>query len=189
MHAIHVAEGVVLGKRGVGESHTLAYVLTEELGLVRARAQSARAEKSKLRFGLEPLTLGRFSFVRGRSEWRLVGVERVSTALGAPLCGRTAMGRVSRLLLRLVHGEEPATLYRTVEEGFAALKEASALEAEALECVLVLRILAELGYVARTSELEEFLDSAYDPALALRAAAARASLVRTINESLHATGL
>ena len=59
MHEKYITEGIVLGKRGVGEANTLVFILTELQGLVRAKATSARREASKLRYGLEPLSRGR----------------------------------------------------------------------------------------------------------------------------------
>ena len=205
MHKIIVTEGIVLQKRGVGEANLLATFLTRELGLVRASARSARAERSKLRYGLEPLTLGRFSFVRGKHEWRLVGAERVSREfLMAPAPRTRALGRIARLLLRLVQGEEPLPeLYKTVAEGFEYLPRATGEpEAESIECVLVLRILAHLGYLPQTSELRPFLErdfparttgfvrsGGFSPEFFAEAARSRALLIRAINESLGATGL
>src|SRR3989344_164867 len=78
MHQLHVCGGVVLGKRGVGEANVLVFILTSELGLVRAMARSARAESSKLRYVLESFTHARFTLLRGKNEWKLVGVEQAS---------------------------------------------------------------------------------------------------------------
>ncbi len=218
MHNIVATEGLVLGKRGVGEANVLVALLTKKLGLVRASAKSARLAKSKLRYGLEPLTMGRFSLVRGKWEWKVTG----AAAAARPAAGRAAlpaMGRVSRLLLRLVNGEEAnPELYRTVVEGFNCLsanlpsERSSVLLArphsmsgqgearpfrlegspseEYVEIVLVLRILAHLGYLPNTQELAPFLEADFF-SLEMAAAAARskAMLVRAINESLGATGL
>ena len=72
MAKLIVTEGIVLGKRGAGEANTVVIILTETLGLLRAAARSARRERSKLRYGLEPFTIARFSFVRGKNEWKLI---------------------------------------------------------------------------------------------------------------------
>ncbi len=193
MHKIIVTEGIVLQKRGVGEANTRGAFLTRDLGLVRASARSARVEHSKLRYGLEPLTLGRFSFVRGKHEWRLVGAERVSrTHLASPPERAGALGRIARLLLRLVQGEEPLPeLYKTVAEGFEYLPRAESLaDAEAIECVLVLRILSHLGYLPHTPEIAPFVETDFfSLELAASAARSRTLLVRAINHSLGATGL
>lgn len=192
MHKIFVTEGVVLGKRGVGEAHTLVSILTYELGLIRVKATSARAEASKLRYGLEALSVGRYSMVRGKAEWKLTGVENISHEL---LLGdrdrRTRSGKIAKLLLRLIHGEErvPA-LYKTVVEGLGAIaRSASAADAEAIETVLVLRVLAHLGYLPHTQALSQFIEGEYSLELAAHALNSRSLLVRAINESLTATGL
>lgn len=193
MHKIHITEGLVLGKRGVGEGSTFVALLTKDIGLVHARAQSARAEKSKLRYGLEPLTLARFSLVRGKQLWRLVGVEAVSREfVAAAEARRKAFGRMSKLLLRLLTGEEPqSTLFVSVKEGFLSLTNAtSESDAEALECVLVLRILAHLGYLPERPELRRFTaNNLFSLEIAAEAARSRALLIKAINESLSATGL
>jgi DNA repair protein RecO len=192
MYDVLVSEGIVLGKRGVGEANILVSILTRNLGLIRARAQSARAEQSKLRYGLEPLTHGTFSFVRGKNEWRLVGVEKATTLLGKNVLSRKAQGRVTRLLSRLIHGEESLlALYTTVSEGLAYLARVQEKEEiESVECVLVLRILSHLGYLPQTPALAPFVESDFfSLELAHEAARSRRVLIRAINESLNATGL
>lgn len=192
MHKIFATEGLVLQKRGVGEAHTLVSILTHELGLVRARATSARVEHSKLRYGLETLSRARYALVRGKHDWKLTGVEQVSHELSrAPLDRRQREAKIAKLLMRLIHGEErvPA-LYKTVVEGLSAIAKAPTQDdAEATETVLVLRVLAHLGYLPRTQALEPFIEGAYSIELSAEALKSRALLVRAINESLTATGL
>ena len=191
MHEKHITEGIVLGKRAVGEANTLVFVLTRELGLVRAKATSARREASKLRYGLEPLSQGRYSFVKGRSEWRLTGVDAVSRdLLAASPAQHKRLGQVSRLLLRLVLGAQHSPeLYKTVEDGFKTLSRVET-DADSIECVLVLRILAHLGYLPELPALAPFVQSdQFTPELAAQAAASRRLLIKLINDSLQATGL
>jgi DNA repair protein RecO len=188
MHEVVISEGLVLSKRPVREADTLVQLFTPS-GLLRAKATSARAEKSKLRYGLEPLTLARYSLVHGRHEWRLTGVTGVSRRFigGAP-AQRAACARISKLLTRLIHGQEASPqLYQTVIEGFDALTSSSSLES--IEVVLVLRILSHLGYLPHSEALAPFIDGGFDVELSAKALEARALLVRTINESLQATGL
>ncbi|MSR70560.1 DNA repair protein RecO [Candidatus Kaiserbacteria bacterium] len=191
MHEKYITEGIVLGKRGVGEANTLVFVLTEQLGLVRAKATSARRESSKLRYGLETLSRGRYTFVRGKNEWRLTGADEVSRdycSATPAQCKR--LGQVSRLLLRLVLGaEHTPELYQTVRKGFESLAHTEH-NADSVECVLVLRILAHLGYLPSLPTLAPFVETdAFTPELAAEAAASRKLLIKLINESLQATGL
>ena len=193
MYKLFVSDGWVLGKRGFGEANALTVILTKEFGLLRAAARSARVEKSKLRYGLEPLTRAHFTFVRGKQEWKLTGVQHVSRALLlAPREARAVAGRASKLLLRLIQGEEPVVeLFKTVDEGFEAVARVQALqEIKSVESGLVLRILAHLGYLPELPALAPFVeDDKFSPELALQAAASRKLLIKLINDSLQATGL
>lgn len=188
-----VSQGLVLGKRGAGESNTVAAILTSELGLIRVAARSARVEASKLRYGLEPFTTARYSFVRGRYEWKLTGVERVSRdCVAESTTRRKQTGKIARLLLRLVNTEDPVPeVYDTVAQGFLQLVHTQDdAEAEALEWVLVLRVLSSLGYLAHHGDLESLLLMELDaPELPATARALKSLVIRSINESLAATGL
>lgn len=193
MYQIYACEGLVLSKRGVGEANILISILTRDLGLVRATARSARVEQSKLRYGLEVLTRARFSFVRGKHEWKLVGVEHVlpRSRQGTVASMQTA-GRITKLLLRLVQGEDVApTLFDSVIDGLEALMRTHTVSVvQSIESILVLKILYHLGYLPHTSELKVFIEGDFFALeLAEEAERSRALLVRTINESLQATGL
>lgn len=179
----------MLHKRGIGEANTLLFVLTQNLGLVRASARSTRVDVSKLRYGLEPLTAARYSFVKGRHEWRLVQVEEPRNAFTRALpAQRTAAGRVSQLLLRLIQGAEHSPLlYKDVTDGFALL--AATPQTAEVEVVLVLRILSHLGYLPEVPALAPFVDSEFSMELSAKALESRSLLVRTINEALKVSGL
>lgn len=183
MHRIYITEGLVLKKRGVGEANALVWILTPDLGLVRASARSARVAPSKLRYGIEVLTVGRYALVKGRYEWRLTGAEAMARLPAVP-----AIGRIAQLLLRLVNGEEPHPgLYKTVAHGFALLAEAT--HPDSVETVVVLRILSHLGYLPETPALSQFVQGDLSVELSAKALESRSLLIKTINESLQATGL
>lgn len=193
MHKLFVSDGLVLQKRGLGEANVLVVILTKDFGLLKAVARSARRETSKLRYGIEPLSIGIYSFIRGKHEWKLTGAERVEPELrGQHLQPkvRQAAGRVSRLILRLIHGEEHnEALYATVVEGLVALARVPQAT-EHIETVLVLRILSHLGYIPHTPELQPFIEQDFfSIELQGEVAASRTLLIKAINESLSATGL
>ncbi len=192
MHKIFITEGIALSKRAAGESNSSISVLTRDMGLLRASAQSARVSKSKLRYGLEPMTRGTFSFVEGKRGWRLVGIIDAKREFSAHASARAAAGRISKLLTRLIHGEEVSSaLFEAVTDGFSLFARASQKEEiESVECVLVLRILHLLGYLPKSAELAPFInDGALSLEMASEAAERRSSLIKAINESLQATGL
>ena len=184
MYQKTTTDGIVCSKRVVGEANLRVAILTRELGLVVASARSARAEASKLRYGLEPLNAARFCLIRGKNEWRVAEAHAVR-----PLRSLRA-GRVAQLVLRLVHGEEKNTqLFNAVAGGLDLLADAEGEGADAVETVLVLRILSHLGYLPQTPALAPFVEGGFSIELSARALESRALLVRAINESLQATGL
>lgn len=192
MYTILATNALVLAKRGVGESGTLVSLFTRERGLLRAMARNARAEHSKLRYVLEPCTAGRFSLVEGAHEWRVTGASHVRSLLPEGLAQRRITGRVQKLLLRLIAGEEAhPELFDVVTEGLEALCKVESEEAaQGVECTLILRSLYALGYLPRTEELAPFLDKDFfDVTLTEEVSRSRKRLVRAINDSLQATGL
>lgn len=191
MYRIYSTEGIVLAKRGAGEAGSSCTLLTRELGLVYATAISARAARSKLKYGIEPLMHGRFSLVHGKSGWRLTAALPERRLLSMFPSARAATGRIARLLVRLIRGEEPApVLFAQVVNGFALLGNVSTKEeVESVECVLVLRVLFELGYLPRTDLLAPFVERGLSLGLAAEAMHSRSLLVRAINDSLQASGL
>jgi DNA repair protein RecO len=187
MHRVFMTEGIVLGKRAAGEENILAAILTRDLGYVRASVRAARRENSKLRYGVEALSRGRYSLIRGKHEWKLTSAMDVSHELIAKETSqRQAVGRVARLLTRLIQGEDPnADLYDTVSQGLLALARGANVEV-----VLVLRILSHLGYLPHKKELEPFIEKDFfSHELESEIAASRTLLIRAINDSLSATGL
>ena len=140
--------------------------------------------------GLDPIQRDWLGAVASLAETGVVEpVRRPGT--DAPAFVRAAAGRVCKLLLRLVHGEEAEPqLYRCVAEGFRVLAEVRTAEgADAAEVVLVLRILHRLGYVPESAELAGFVAEPLHAELLVRAAVVRAVLVRAVNASLEATGM
>jgi hypothetical protein len=133
------------------------------------------------------LTQAKYSFIRGKYEWKLTSALSISHALmPESALGRQAAGRIARLISRLIRGEEPnVALYTTVADGLGALARGADVEA-----VLVLRILSHLGYLPDTPELKPFIEKDFfSMELADRIAVSRSLLIKTINESLGATGL
>ena len=57
------------------------------------------------------------------------------------------------------------------------------------EYVVVLRLLAALGYVAKSGSVEEFLGAEYTAAMLVSAKNRRGDLVRLINDGIGASGL
>jgi len=138
---------IVLAVTPSGEANNVYTLLTRELGIVRAKAQSVRKLASKLRFGLQYLSYGTVDLIRAKDTWRIVGVAGESTLLPADIRHKP-LHRMVSLLQRIVPADERNS------DLYDALVSASDLFAQhqdthhhtAIELLSVARILSLCGY-------------------------------------------
>jgi len=181
-----------------GEASNLYTLLTEDFRLLYARAQGVRLSKSKLRFSLQSFSRARVALVKGKVEWRLVGAQEPThfwkkERLGASAL--TLLGRIFKLIRRLVHGEEKnKQLFAIIGDLTMYLeKERRALSIEEfvrLEIVIVARVLTALGYFTKKELYKKSLEEG-DLALAVSTLSGESekALLRDINEALKETQL
>ena len=209
MYRIYTTEGFVVASRPYGEASATLVLFTEELGLVRVRAQGVREVRSKLRYGVQQLSLSTFSLVRGREVWRLTSVspcvqastdhyttdfrrQRGLTPFSS-FAARALFARVLGLVQRLVHGEEQdRKLFFLLRDTFLFLHEEqlTAVELRQLELLTVLRVLHHLGYVGSAGD--GFAIQPEDKLTRFMLAnisGKEAFLLQTVNASLKATQL
>ncbi len=171
--------GIVLARTAVGEANDSIAILTQEVGLVRARAQGVRKSGAKLAHALTTFTESEVVLVQGKEYWRIAGAVlkenwflRMSRAET-----RTRAARVANLLLRLVAGEtRDSALFEIIRNFFESLVTLSEEKHEQAEILTVLGILAALGL--DTGEIpEEIKEGNYT------------SYIRRINRGIEASGL
>jgi DNA repair protein RecO (recombination protein O) len=148
MRPKYKTRAIVLARNGLGEANLLVTLLTDEVGLVRARAQGVRKSNAKLAPSLTTLAESEVMLVRGAEGWRVAGASLVDnwfTRIGNAECRRRAT-RIVGLYLRLVSGEvvEPR-LFDSLQQFFRALASAPVEEHEAAEILAALELLAALG--------------------------------------------
>lgn len=179
----YATRAIVLARTPIAESALLVTLLTEELGLVRARAEGLRKPGAKLAHALQTFDACEVTLVRGKEGWRLSGAlleEHWFARLDAS--ARSRAGRVNGLLLRLVQGEGGDLALFPLFVGF--LKSLPGLAEDVqdtAEVYAALRLLALLGLDAGTLPSEE--------TLAPLAPDERRALVTRINHGLAASGL
>ena len=160
MHHIYTTKAIIIKSASVGEANKYYFLLTEDLGFVRASAQGVRLEKSKLKGHLQDFCFVKISLVKGKSIWRIVSVE---TERKGDFLNDTnkliAIKNIFSLLLRLLHGEEKnEPLFKTVESFYNFLLDNnfSVSDISNLETIIVLRILYHLGYFKESFDLIDF---------------------------------
>jgi len=196
MHTIYTTEGFILKSANFGEANKYFFIFTKDFGLIKAAAQSVRHLKSKLRYGLEDLSLAQISVVRGREIWRLTSAEKKLNLKDTE--NILLVNRIFSLLLRLLHGEEKNDfLFDSLKEGMNFLTQneinKTKLDSETLanfECIMALRILSALGYIGKLADFEQFVTSPYfTPELMAKMSILKTQAILEINKSLKETHL
>ena len=192
-HHVYQTHAFIVGGVNSGDANRFVDVFTREIGLVRAVAQSARRERSKLRYSLQNYTFGHVSLVRGRDVWRITGAKGDWSAyhdLREHSGKLLLLGRISSLISRLLTGEEKnEELFDAVSECISFLKEASLTERElrGVEYIIVSRMLYRLGYL---SEMHDFLNyGSYTDDMINAVLASEKEFVQEINHALKESQL
>lgn len=84
MYHIHTTPGFIVNARPYGEAGKMLSIFTREFGLITARAQGIRLERSKLRYYAQEYFLGTFSLVKGKEFWRLTSAAPFSLRTFSP---------------------------------------------------------------------------------------------------------
>lgn len=182
-------KGLIINSRPAGEANRFYQIFTADFGLIFVLAQGVRLEKSKLRYHLTNYTLVELELVRGREYWRLVGA-------GQPYPQETKrqttfFHKLALILGRLIHGEGANT------EIFADLIRAEELltlekrgQLADLEIFMMIRLLANLGYLAQDSLTGPIIRAKeFDWAMIGELIGDHPPLIKLINQSLLASGL
>ncbi len=194
MHHIYTTDAIIVKSLPRGEANRMYFLLTKDLGFIRAIAQGVRLGKSKLKGHLEELSLISLSVVKGKEFWRITSAEaRSQFDLLALPDKRAVMQNILSLLLRLVHGEEKNEALFSCIVDFAAFLSQHDLhgdELKSLETLTVLRILSVLGYFKSSAAYLPFSgDTAISDASLAAFLPLRSAAIRDINDALKETSL
>ena len=179
----YVTTALVLARTPLKESAALVTLLTEEFGLVRARAEGLRKPGAKLAHALQTFDRCDVTLVRGKDGWRLAGaILEESWFKRLARSERLRAGRVAGLLLRLVHGEaNDPSLFVLFTEFLETLPDLSEEAQDTAEIMTALRILFVLGL--DVGVLPQV--GLYEPLLPDE----RRQLVMRVNRGIAASGL
>lgn len=195
-HHIYQTDAFILNGINVGDSNRYIDIFTRDMGFVRASAQGARHEKSKLRYSLQNYTYSFFSLVRGREIWRITGASYVHNTfydLAHNNLKNILCTRIFSVLRRLLHGEEKNEfLFEIIVSFIDFLKnnELSSSNLKYLESLVILRILHSLGYISNENRFSEFLeDTNFNMLLLENIGNIEKYAMKEINQALEASHL
>ena len=161
MHHIYTTKALIIKSIPIGEANKYYFLLTEDLGFIRASAQGVRLDKSKLKGHLQDFCLVKISLVKGKDIWRITSVETIECGDFLKNINKLiAIKNIFSLLSRLLAGEEKnEQLFASVESfyNFLLKNELSQNYIKNLETITVLRILYHLGYFKQSFGLSDFV--------------------------------
>ncbi|MBI4121096.1 MAG: DNA repair protein RecO [Parcubacteria group bacterium] len=163
MYTIFHTDAIVLGGNDRGDASRALSLFTREHGLLYAHAQGLRELKSKLRYALQDFSYAHVNLVHGKSGWKVTSALHKSSFLphGEMRARLGAIVRVSKLLRRLLPEEEKnEALYDEILQTFSMIKSTpfSPQYIFNVEVILVMRILALLGYWGDDVRFAPFLE-------------------------------
>ncbi|MEI6843524.1 MAG: recombination protein O N-terminal domain-containing protein [bacterium] len=161
---IYTTNGIILKRTAFAEANVFLHILTEDLGLIVASAQSARLAKSKLSGGLQEYSLVTISCVKGKNGWKVTSVlGRKNIFFNCPQYSQRILAQVGLVLLKMIPGVEPhRDIFETVSSGFEFLPSVPEEKISFFEILIVLRILYHLGYVVSDDRTKTFLQNTSD---------------------------
>lgn len=161
-HDLTITRAFVLRSYDVSEASRMLDLYTEKLGLVSARAQGVRLQKSKMKYSLQPLTHTYVSLIRGKEYYRIVNSQESEdfSKVFKNKKSRMLVARTFNLMSRLISGQEPNKdlfehIYKTFN--FINTKNLSDSQLDNLEVVIDLNILHLLGYLPEGERLKTFV--------------------------------
>lgn len=191
----YTTQAMVLALHPSGEDSRTYVLFTREVGVVYALAKSIRTQRSKLRYALQTHSFVEVTLVRGKEIWRITGAREIRSFYfdGSLSCvQREVVARICSLLRRLIAGEEPnPLLFDKVMRGFEEISRPglSGDRLEGVECVVVLQVLHDLGYVSEPSHITALISSAHIGPSLEHILPMRQELIVHINKGLRAADL
>ncbi|MFH0755111.1 MAG: recombination protein O N-terminal domain-containing protein [bacterium] len=161
MHHIYTVKAIIIKNICFGEANKYYFLLTQDLGFIKASAQGVCLDKSKLKGHLQDFCFVKISLIKGKNIWRIIGVETIEYANFLKNINKLiTIKNIFSLLLRLLHGEEKnESLFYSIESFYFFLikNELSLQNIKNLETITVLRILYHLGYFKKSFSLSNFV--------------------------------
>jgi len=192
---IYTTKGIILRERALKEADKSVKILTKNLGVVNAIATGARKGSSKRSSALTELSLGKFSLVRGKKDWRLTNAELDINVYATLKNNKKLLHSIVQplsLVEKLVQGEEKnKSLYEILEESieFAISNKLTEEEIKYFEIFTVAKLLGELGYLNKEDAGAIFTREKITKELLQTVAKSKTQLIRAINKGIRASGL
>lgn len=193
MYHIYTTDGIVLKRSNFGEANVILYILTRDLGLIIASAQSARLGVSKLRPSLQEYSSSVFSAIKGKNGWKITNaISKKNFFFETPAFAQKFISQISTILVRMMPGEEiHKEIFDVVSTCFEYVQKVPEEDLQNFEILCMIRILYHLGYVSSDESIQKFLSSTseWGDNLLLEIKVNKKILVEKINNGLKESQL
>ncbi len=146
-YGVYHTDMIVLDRIPRDEANVVCTLLTRDLGIIRAQAQSVRKNESKLRYGLQYLSMGTVDVIRAKDMWRIVGADPQTTLLPKDVHHKP-LHRIVKLATRILpHDESIDGLFESLHAAQMMLSaRTEPLHQQVIELITVARLLGLGGY-------------------------------------------
>jgi DNA repair protein RecO len=177
---------IIFGRTPLADASAGVVLLTEEFGLIRARAQGLRKSGAKMAQALQSLSTADITLIKGKDGWRLTGaILESAIAQGMDIEKRLCVGRIFELVKRLVRGEHhDILLYGHIHCFIETLPLLTNEEQDAAECLVALRVLHLLGH-----DGGDLPQSGFETETLAQVRDHRKEYIQRINHALSVSGL
>jgi len=205
MHHIYRTEAIILSSRPSGEAGKYLTALSKDYGVLKIEAAAVRKNDSKLRQSIQDYSVANISFVRGKTGNKLVNASFISNFfydLNQPKLLKS-LTKVFRLIEKMIVDEEKdITVFDLLIETGEILRNKIEISKEdlehkdfleALEIIVVYKILAGLGYVSGNGEynfiISENIDNNLINKVQIFPKKDKENLIRLINQAINESHL
>lgn len=192
-HKYHT-QALLVGVSPRGEKDVSIHLLTEDLGLIVAVSKAARSLRSKHRMSLTEGNLVKASVVRGQEFWRLTNVSFIKSFYSDLQSNKDAlriMWSINTLIRRIVPQDVvPMSLFDIVAGLWQVLPSLNKEEAYSAECIALLNIVHDLGYLGEDPKWQKFIGKyEYESELLHEMGSIRKEAIVVINNSIQMSHL
>jgi len=166
MYQIYTTKTLIIESRNFGETNKLYFLLTRDLGLIKATAQGVCKIQSKQKFGLQTLSFSKISLVKGKDIWKITSAisgENVFSSFRGEKEKLNIFIRIVSLIRKILSEEEKEPIFfDAVLSIFRFLKSVSINDRDKLssaELLTVMKILHAAGYLGENKNFKNLLDT------------------------------
>ncbi len=177
-----------------GDDSKRLRIFTQDFGLVGIKAQGARKSLSKLRLGVQDFSYGTFSIIKGKTGWKLVS-SNIENNFYEDLKFSKNRLSIAINILNFVNKnigveEENSALFEMVSGFLRSLRILDEKNISLAECLIMLRIIHNLGFLINDPELSLYLPTSQISELELEAIAPKKKrIIELINHSMKSADL